>query len=177
MPPFEIKGKDSRIVDLPKQTIEILEDLYRYYKVTRTLSPYIVLDKEQFERVKAKWALYQKQKKPWKNNNLINNVLTNFKRHLKKAGIETEEGKTLSIQTLKKGCIQNWANNITNPEVVRVLAGHADLKTTMQYYCRIDTDQRTKAAAAIDDLLNQTNDKVTHGAFDKYFWTKNYHFG
>ncbi|MBC8469015.1 MAG: site-specific integrase [Planctomycetes bacterium] len=157
LPPFEIKDKDSRTVDLPRQSIEALEDLYSYYDGTQTYSPYIVLDREQYERVKAKWTMYQKQRKPWKNKNLLNNVLTNFKRHLKKAGIEPEEGKTLSVQTLRKSCIQNWANNITNPEVVKVLAGHSDLKTTMQYYCRIDSDQRAKAAAAIENLLREAD--------------------
>jgi integrase len=170
LPPFEIKDKDSRTVDLPKQSIEVLEDLYSYYQGTQTSSPYIVLDREQYERVKAKWARYQKQRKPWKNKNLLNNVLTNFKRHLKKAGIEQEEGKTLSVQTLRKSCIQNWANNITNPEVVKVLAGHSDLKTTMQYYCKIDSDQRAKAAAAIDNLLRQADAEMTPGAhFGEYF--------
>ena len=169
-PPFEIKDKDSRTVDLPKQSIEILEDLYSYYQGTQSWSPYIVLDSEQYERVKAKWAMYQKQRKPWKNKNLLNNVLTNFKRHLKKAGIAPEEGKTLSLQTLRKSCIQNWANNITNPEVIKVLAGHSDLKTTMQYYCRIDCDQRAKAAAAIDNLLREADAGMTPGArFGKYF--------
>ncbi len=170
MPPFEIKDKDSRIVDLPQQSIDILEDLYTYCKATQTKSPYIVLDKEQYERVKVKWQRYRKGRRAWKNQNLLNNVLTNFKRHLKKAGIKPEEGRTLSVQTLRKSCIQNWANNITNPEVVRVLAGHSDLKTTMQYYCQIDSDQRAKAAAAIDNLLKQTDARMTPGAhFGKYF--------
>jgi hypothetical protein len=35
---------------------------------------------------------------------------------------------------------KNWANTISNPEVVRVLAGHADLKTTMQYYYSVKFD-------------------------------------
>lgn len=92
-----------------------------------------------------------------------------MKRHLKKAGIEPEEGKTLSVQTLRKSCIQNWANNINNPEVVKVLAGHSDLKTTKQYYCRFDSDQGAKAAAAIDNLLRQADAGMTHGApFGKY---------
>ena len=164
MPPFEIKDKDSRSVDLPQQSINILEDLYTYCQATQTGSPYIVLDKEQYERVKVKWQRYQKERRPWKNQNLLNNVLTNFKRHLKKADIEPEEGRTLSVQTLRKSCIQNWANNINNPEVVRVLAGHSDLKTTMQYYCQIDSDQRAKAAAAIDNLLEQTDARMTPGA-------------
>jgi integrase len=155
-PPFEVKDKDSRIVDLPEETIHILENLATYYAGTKTKSPYIVLDKEQWERAKAKWQEFRQQKKSWRNQNLLNNVLTNFKRHLKKAGIRPDEGRTLSVHCLRKSCIQNWANNISNPEVVRVLAGHSDLKTTMQYYCQVDKEQRAKAAA-IDHLLQQTD--------------------
>jgi integrase len=161
MPPFEIKDKDSRIIDLPEETIHILEDLATYYEGTETKSPYIVLDKEQWERAKAKWQSFQQQRKPWRNQNLLNNVLTNFKRHLKKAGIKPDKGRTLSVHCLRKSCIQNWANNINNPEVVRVLAGHSDLKTTMQYYCQVDKEQRAKAAAAIDHLLKQTDARLT----------------
>jgi integrase len=161
MPPFEVKDKESRVVDLPEETIHILEDLATYYEATETKSPYIILDKGQWERVKVKWQTYRQQGKPWRNKDLLNNALTNFKRHLKKAGIKQDEGRTLSVHCLRKGCIQNWANNITNPEVVRVLAGHSDLKTTMQYYCQVDREQRAKAAAAIDNLLRQTDAGVT----------------
>ena len=51
-----------------------------------------------------------------------------------------------------------------------MLAGHSDLKTTMQYYCKIDSDQRAKAAAAIDNLLRQADAEMTPGAhFGEYF--------
>jgi hypothetical protein len=42
-----------------------------------------------------------------------------------------------------------------------LLAGHSDLKTTMQYYCQVDKEQRAKAAAAIDDLRRQTDARLT----------------
>jgi len=39
----------------------------------------------------------------------------------------------------------------------------------MQYYCQVDDEQKAKAAAVIDDLLNQTDARMTPGAhFDKY---------
>ena len=51
----------------------------------------------------------------------------------------------------------------------RLPAGHTDLKTTMQYYCQVDANQRAKVAAAIDELLKQTDARMTPGAhFDKY---------
>jgi len=40
----------------------------------------------------------------------------------------------------------------------------------MQYYCHIDRDQRAKTAAAIENLLSQTDAGMTPGArFGKYF--------
>lgn len=54
---------------------------------------------------------------------------------------------------LRESCITNWANEINNPEVVRCLAGHSDIKTTMQYYSAVTREQREKAARAINDLL------------------------
>lgn len=69
---------------------------------------------------------------------------------------------TLSIHTLRKSCIQNWADNINNPEVVRVLAGHVDLKTTMKYYAQADKEQRERAPAVMDDLLRETDVRMTY---------------
>ncbi len=80
-----------------------------------------------------------------------NNALVTFKRHVRWAGIEPDG--SLSIHTLRKCCITNWANSISNPEVVRVLAGHADIKTTMEYYSQVSEEQRQKAAQAIDNLI------------------------
>ncbi len=74
-----------------------------------------------------------------------------FKRHLRWAGIEPQG--QLSLHVLRKCCITNWANHVSNPEVVRKLAGHADIKTTMTYYSKVTEDQREKAAKVTDRLL------------------------
>lgn len=80
-----------------------------------------------------------------------NNTLTTFKRYIRWASIKPND--SLSIHTLRKCCITNWANEINNPEVVRELAGHSDIKTTMQYYSKVTKEQQQKAAKAIDKLL------------------------
>ena len=51
---------------------------------------------------------------------------------------------------------------INNPKVTQRLAGHADLKTTMKYYCQVTRDQRFQAAQKIDDLLKETDVQVTY---------------
>lgn len=86
---------------------------------------------------------------------MSNNTNRGLRLHVKRAGVELEA--PLSIHTLRKSCIQNWANNNSNPKVTQRLAGHADLKTTMKYYVQIGKSERAQAAQVIDDLLKKTD--------------------
>jgi integrase len=160
-PPFSVKDYEARTIPLPEHTLEILRDLQAYNEITdQTL--YVLLDERQLKTAVAKWWQYRQEGRDWRNEDMVNNTGRDFKRHLERAGITAED--SLSIHTLRKACILNWANNINNMEVVRVLAGHSSLTTTMKYYSQITADQRAKAAAAIDELLRQTDVKVTYGA-------------
>jgi integrase len=161
LPPFKIKDYETRTVPLPRHTIEILADLRTYLSATDEQTPYVLLEKRSFETVCAKWRKYQSKGRAWRNQDMANNTNRELRRHLKHAGIESDE--PLSIHTLRKSCIQNWANSITNPKVTQRLAGHADLKTTMQYYCQVTENERAQAALAIDNLLKKTDVKVTYG--------------
>jgi integrase len=153
LPPFEVKANASRrSIPIPQHTVDILTDLKAYNEMTDN-SPYVVLDNGQCQTLRVKWARYQQQRRPWRNRDWQNNTLKNFKALVKRAGVEAKDGR-LAIHELRKSCIQNWANEINNPEVVRKWAGHADLKTTMQYYCKVTKDQEAKGAKAIDDLLS-----------------------
>lgn len=92
---------------------------------------------------------------------MANNVLREFKRHLKWAGIKPNG--SLSIHTLRKSAGQNWADNIPSPNVTKELMGHSSLTTTMKFYNQVDADHRAKAAAAIDALLASSDDAGTEG--------------
>ncbi len=155
LPPFSIKDYERRRIPLPMHTRDILSDLKAYNEITDQ-TPYVVLDEQHYKTVLAKWKRFRDQKRGWQNRDMCNNRLREFKRHAKNAGIKPNG--SLSIQTLRKSCCQNWANTISNPEVVRVLAGHADLKTTMQYYCQADKEQRNKAADGVDKLIMAATD-------------------
>jgi len=149
-PPFSVKDKESRRIHIPQRCLELLLDLKAYNELTDQ-TPYVVLDHRQYQTVTAKWRRHQAEKRPWQNHHMQNNTLTTFKRHVRWAGIEPQG--SLSLHTLRKACITSWANSISNPEVVRKLAGHADIKTTMQFYSQVTESQRRKAAEAIDRLL------------------------
>ncbi|MGD8500655.1 MAG: site-specific integrase [Phycisphaerales bacterium] len=161
LPPFQIKDYEARTTPLPRHTIAILEDLKTYSVATDEQTPYVLLEKRHHETVLAKWQKYQSQGRAWRNQDISNSTNRELERHLKHARIEPDE--PFSIHTLRKSCIQNWANNVTNPKVTQRLAGHADLKTTMQYYCQVTESEKAQAALAIDNLLKKTDVKVTYG--------------
>ncbi|HEW79399.1 MAG TPA: site-specific integrase [Phycisphaerales bacterium] len=157
LPPFFIKDQQTRNIKLPKHTLNILTLLQN---AAPERVPYVLLDDSQYQTVLAKWQRFRKLKRPWRNQDMANNVLRNFKRHLKWA--EIKPIGTLSIHTLRKSCIQNWANNLNNPEVVRVLAGHEDIATTMKFYSQVDQENRAKAAMVVDNLLGENDVNLTY---------------
>lgn len=106
----------------------------------------------------AKWEQFQKQGTPWRNRDLVNNRLREFKRHLKWAGIKPNG--SLSLHTLRKSCVQNWANHLP-PNVTKELVGHASISTTMEYYTQVDGDHRAKAAAVINSLVSDCLEENT----------------
>ena len=161
IPPFGVKDKEKRTVDIPQETVHILEDLATYYEATETRSPYVLLDKEQCGRVKVKWQRFRQEKRPWHSKYLLNNALTRFKMDVEKADLRPEAGKTLSLHTLRKCACKNWAKVNKDPAITQKLAGHADLATTLKYYDQVTEEDRAETAAAIDKLLKQTDARLT----------------
>lgn len=157
-PPFVVKDKEARQVPMPEHLLNLLVDLKSYNDATDQ-TPYVALTEQQHQTAVKKWKEYQQQKRGWVNRDMQNNTLTTFKRHVRWAEIGPDG--SLSLHTLRKACITNWANSVHNPEVVRQLAGHSDIKTTAAYYLKVTEEQRLKAAAAIDGLL-KTDVKVTY---------------
>jgi len=149
-PPFHIKDRESRQIRVPRHCLDLLIDLKAYNDMTDE-TPYIVLGAGQYATLLAKWQRFRQAKREWQNHDVANNTLTRFKRHVEWAGIEPQG--SLSLHVLRKCCITNWANHTNNPEVVRKLAGHADIKTTMTYYSKVTEEQRKKAAEVTDRLL------------------------
>ena len=83
---------------------------------------------------------------------MANNQLTNFKRHVKKA--EIKPNGQLAIHTLRKSCIQTWADHLP-ANVTKELAGHSSLETTLKYYNQVDDYHRVKAAEVMENWLNK----------------------
>ncbi len=96
---------------------------------------------------------------------MVNNVLREFKRHCKRAGIKPV-GK-LTVHTLRKNCGQNWANHLPM-NVVKELMGHSKAETALKYYNQVDKNHEQKAARVIQKMIenarksNKTDVKLTY---------------
>jgi len=55
------------------------------------------------------------------------------------------------------------ANNITNPEVVRVLAGRRSIATRLKFSGQVSAKQRVKAAVTIDALASEAEQTYARG--------------
>lgn len=147
MPPFRVKDHESRQIPLPTHTIDLLT---QWQAKAPEGVPYILLTKDRYERIRAKWQQLAKERKPWRNRYMVNNVLRDFKKHCKRAGIKPT-GK-LTIHTLRKSCGQNWADHLPM-NVVKELMGHSSIATTQEFYTQVDRDHELKAARVIQQLL------------------------
>lgn len=141
-PEFLLKDYERRTITLPQTTLDMLEQ-------TEAESPYVVLSKDQYDKIIIRW---QKHRQSWKWQDAYYNAGREFERHLRKAKIKAQPGETLSIHTLRKSCISNWANELPM-HVTKELAGHSNIATTQKYYCEVDSYYRTKAAEVIEQLL------------------------
>ena len=151
MPPFGVKDHERREVPLPQHTVDILT---AWQTQAPEGVPYVLLTAERFGRVRVRWQnmVAAGEADRWRNAFMVNNVRRTFHIHLRRAGIKATA--KLSLHTLRKSCCQNWADRLPM-NVVKELAGHADIATTAAYYSQVDEDHQKKAAQVIDELLEE----------------------
>ena len=154
IPPFSIKDHEERDIPLPTHTIDLLT---QWQAEASEGVPFVLLTAERYERVKAKWRKIQESGLPWKNRYVVNNVLRNFKSHVKRAGIKPV-GK-FTVHTLRKCCGQNWADKLPM-NVVQQFLGHSDISTTAKFYSKVDRDHEEKAAQIVQELLDNNKNDV-----------------
>jgi integrase len=160
LPPFTAKTRSAiRTIPLSNHTLDILAALKRTVGILRV--SFVLLTKGRNDGILAKWERCRDEKKVWNTKDMANNVSREFYRHLRKAGIKADEGKTLTLHTLRKCAGKNWADNIDNPKIVQELMGHANLQTTMHFYNQVSRSDRKKAADVVDGLLRKSDAGLT----------------
>ena len=80
LPPFYIKDHETRRIPLPTNTIDLLT---QWQTEAPEGVPYLLMTKERYELVKEKWRDVRRAGLPWRNRYVINNVLRNFKNHIR----------------------------------------------------------------------------------------------
>ena len=148
MPPFSVKDKDERFVQLPTETMDLLA---QYQQEAPEGVPYILLTKERYERVLKKWHKYRKKERSWRNRYMVNNVGRDFKAHAKRAGLQFNGSFT--IHTFRKTCAQNWADRLP-ANVVKFYLGHSNISTTNKFYSIVDESHTTLTKQVMDRMLN-----------------------
>ena len=104
---------------------------------------------------KRRWKHYGRQVETgtWKKHYaIVNNVLHSFKKYCGKAGI-----KLYCIHDMRRTCITDWAKRLPI-HVAKHLAGHRDLRTTLQYYLSVQTEDLNKARDVQESLLGDILD-------------------
>ena len=151
MPPFTVKDKDERFVQLPTETIDLLS---QYQQVAPEGVPYILLTKERYGRVSKRWHKYRQSERALRNRYMVNNVNRDFKSHAKRAGLRFNG--SFSIHTFRKTCAQNWADHLP-ANVVKFYLGHSKLETTNRFYSIVDESHTAWTKQVMDNLLGSKN--------------------
>ena len=105
--------------------------------------PYVFVPPARYDyiqnelRAKGKWTYSDSRLK------VVNNFCPDFRRILRRAGIETGE-----FHDLRRTAICNWFKEGMREYDVMKLAGHADFKTTHNYYLRVHDDLVDRARQA-----------------------------
>ena len=148
MPPFSVKDKDERFVQLPTETMDLLA---QYQQESPEEVPYILLTKVRYDRVLNRWHKCHKQGRSWRNRYMVNNVGRDFKTHAKRAGLQFNGSFT--IHTFRKTCAQNWADHLP-ANVVKFYLGHSKLETTNRFYSIVDESHTALTKQVMDQMLN-----------------------
>jgi integrase len=139
---WEPKDHERREIPLPKQAVDLLKELKPQAPLD---SPYVFMDE-------VRWAYFRREidAGTWRETrHLLNNVLRKFKTICRKAGVD----EAFCIHDLRRSCITNWARKGLPIHVTQQLAGHADIKTTQEYYLSVQDDDLRAARRAQQKIV------------------------
>ena len=151
IPPFLVKDHELRCAPLPKWVQQLLLDAQAE---AAEGCPFVFLTEERWQLVRAKWHRFRQEGKAkmWKNTDVCNNVLRNFKVRCRRGGIVTNE--KLTIHCFRKSYAQNLADAGTPIHTLKKLMGHSSVKTLEQFYIRSSDANETQARNILDELFS-----------------------
>jgi integrase len=137
--PWLIKDTDRRTLPL---TDEVLTELAEHQSQQPEKYAYVFVPPQQFERIQqlrnqGKWTLSDSRLK------VINSFKPKFEKILKRASVRIRR-----FHDLRNTAITNWFGNGMSEYEVMKLAGHADFRTTHQFYLAVADDLIDRARVA-----------------------------
>ena len=137
---WQPKDRDARTIPVPVQTINLLTQLHAEAEAG---SVFVFLSPER-----VAWIRSRREADAWREGQpVLNNVLGNFQRRATTAGVHN-----VTIHDLRRSAITHWARKLAVP-VVKELAGHADIATTMKFYVTIRAADMAEAREVTASVL------------------------
>jgi len=139
--PWEPKDHELRHIPLGEEMVSLLAELQ---DETQENVPYVFMTPKRYYTV-----MRQTKRQEWPEGKaLINNVLRDFKVICQRAGVAE-----CTIHDFRRSCITNWARRLP-AHVVRKLAGHSSIETTMRYYLAVQDGDLIQPRNVSNEVLS-----------------------
>ena len=141
---WEVKDVERRELPLIDELVQLLVDIQTELPEGQ---PYILLAPERYQK------LLELQKQGKLIDRVRNAPDNNFRRTWQSLCKRAKVAEA-TFHDLRRTCITEWLENGLAPHEVQQLAGHADIKTTMEYYVAVRREVVDKARAASKAALS-----------------------
>ena len=139
---WEPKARKNRVVPISDEALKLLVDIQVDAPEGH---PYIFISPIRLERIRkrikaGKWN---------ERSEIINNINRNFAYIRIKAEVDK-----CTIHDLRRSAITNWSQKLPF-QVVHKLAGHSNIKTTMDYYLAVRPEDFISASKVFSEMMEQ----------------------
>lgn len=142
---WEPKNRKNRVVPMSDETAGLLVDMQ--VKACEG-HPYIFVSPERLDKIKKRRKIGK-----WNSRSeLINNINRRFNEIRCRANVAD-----CTIHDLRRSAITNWAQHLPI-QVVQELAGHADIKTTREFYLTVRPEDFVLAGKVLQQVMAKTRD-------------------
>ena len=139
---WEPKGRKNRIVPISDEAVKLLVDIQAN---APDGNPYIFISPQRLERIAERIRIGK-----WnERSEIINNINRKFDNLHTKACVEK-----CTIHDLRRSAITNWAEKLPF-QVVHKLAGHSNIKTTLDYYLIVRPEDFKAAGEVFGGILEK----------------------
>ena len=139
---WEPKGRKNRVVPISEEALKLLVDIQ-----VNALDghPYIFIAPQRLERITERIRIGK-----WnERSEVIHNMTRNFNRIRTKARVDK-----CTIHDLRRSAITNWSKKLPI-QVTHKLAGHSNIKTTLEYYLVVRPEDFKAAGEVLNEILQR----------------------